>query len=66
MNRGRLIVGVADLSPEAFRQITRAALAYAVQVTSKRLVARELAELDVNFTPATIQRAAHYGLRGDI
>jgi hypothetical protein len=66
MNRGRLTLGVADLSPEVLSQISQVALTHAAQVTSRRLVTRELAELDVNFTPATIQRAAHYGLRGDL
>jgi hypothetical protein len=63
MKRGRLIFGEARLTPEVCRKITQAALAYAIQVTSKRLVERELSELDVNFGLATIQRAAHYGLR---
>jgi hypothetical protein len=66
MNRGRLVFGKADLTQEACRKITQAALGYAIQVTSKRLVVRELAELDVNFGLTTIQRATHYGLRGDI
>jgi hypothetical protein len=66
MKRGRLVFGEAPLAPEVSRKITQAALDYAIQVTSKRLVVRELAELDVNFGQATIQRAAHYGLRGDL
>jgi hypothetical protein len=66
MKRGRLVFGEAPLAPEVSRKITQAALDYAIQVTSKRLVVRELAELDVNFGQATIQRAAHFGLRGDL
>jgi hypothetical protein len=66
MNRGRLVFGEADLSPELCRQITQVALGYAVQVTSKRIVARELSELDVNFGPTTIQRADHFGLRSSV
>ena len=66
MNRGRLSFGEADLRPEACREIAQVALGYAVRVTSKRLVARELAELDVNFSPSTVRRATQFGLRGDI
>ena len=66
MNRGRLSFGEGDLRPEACREIARVALAYAVRVTSKRLVARELAELDVNFSRSTVHRAAQYGLQGDL
>jgi hypothetical protein len=66
MNRGRLTFGEAGLRPEACREITQVALSYAVQVTSKRLVARELSELDLNFSRYTVQWAAAYGLRGDL
>ena len=65
IQRGRMVFGEANVKPEAWQEISRTALDHAVRVTSKRLVARELSELDVNFTPATIQRATHYGLRGE-
>jgi hypothetical protein len=66
MDRGRLVFGEEDLTQGVCRKITQAALSYAIQVTSKRMVVRELAELDVNFGLTTIQRAAHYGLRDDL
>lgn len=65
MDRGRLSLGEGELQLEACAKIMRVALAYAVQVTSKRLVYRELAELDVNFSRLTVQRATQYGLRPD-
>ena len=66
MHRGRVTFGEADLPPEAWREIAQVAQSYAFSVTSKRIVARELGELDVNFTPATVQRATQYGLRMDL
>jgi hypothetical protein len=66
VHRGRMIFGGANVPAEAWRTTGRVAVDYAVQVTSKRLVARELAELDVNFASATIQRATRDGLRGEV
>jgi len=66
MRRGRLTFGEASLRPDRCQEISQVALAYAISVTSKRLVARELAELDVNFSPTTVQRATLYGLRKDL
>jgi hypothetical protein len=66
MRLGRLTFGEASLQPDRCQEISQVALAYAISVTSKRLVARELAELDVNFSPTTVQRATHYGLRKDL
>jgi hypothetical protein len=66
MRRGRVTFGEADLPPEAWREIAQVAQSYAVSVTSKRIVARELGELDVNFSPATVQRATQYGLRTEL
>ncbi len=66
MRRGRLTFGEAILRSEVCREMTQVALAYAVSVTSKRIVARELAELDVNFSRTTVQRATLYGLRPDL
>jgi hypothetical protein len=66
MRRGRLTFGEAGPRPEAWRETMQAAQAYAVSVTSKRLVARELAELDVNFSRTSVQRATQYGLRMDL
>jgi len=66
MRRGRVTFGETDLPPEAWREIAQVAHAYAISVTSKRIVARELAELDVNFSRTTVQRATLYGLRTDV
>jgi len=66
MNRGRLTFGEAELRPEACREMSQVALEYAVRVTSKRLVTRELSELDVNFSRSTVHRAVQSGLRGDV
>jgi hypothetical protein len=66
MRLGRLTFGEASLQPDRCQEISQVALAYAISVTSKRLVARELAELDVNFSPTTVQRATLYGLRKDL
>ena len=66
MRRGRLTFGEAGLRPEACRAIAQVGLAYAVSVTSKRLVAKELAELDVNFGRSIVDRATQYGLRRDL
>jgi hypothetical protein len=65
MKRGRFEFGAAGFDPEACREIMRVTQEYAVRVTSKRLVRRELAELDVNFSRLTVQRATRFGLRLD-
>lgn len=66
MRSGRLTFGEAGLLPQACQEVSHAALAYAVDVTSKRLVAKELGQLDVNFSSPTIQRATQYGIRTDV
>lgn len=63
MKRGRFDFGGAGFDPEACREIMRVALEYAIRVTSKHLVTSELAELDVNFTQLTLQRATQVGFR---
>jgi hypothetical protein len=63
---GRVDLGPDAIRAEAWKELDRLAVDYAMQVTSKRQVSVELAELDVNFGPATIQRAEHLGLRGEL
>jgi hypothetical protein len=63
MDGARVRFGVGPPPPEAWEDIDRLALEFAARVTTLRLVGQELAELDVNFGPATIQRAEGLGLR---
>jgi len=63
LQRGRLVFSEEGLRPEAARDLSQAIFEYAVGVTSRRVVTRELTSLDVNFGPTTTVRAAHFGLR---
>jgi hypothetical protein len=62
-HNGRLSFAEGALAPEAYRAIMETAVAYAVKVTTKRLVSKELSEIDLNFDEATLHRAAQFGLR---